>query len=114
MRTASAQGARDHGARVPRCQGARGPRMPRSRLIRTPAPSALARWHLSTLAPCTQALACYAGSSFAYFASSFLTPTLLNRTVTLKSSLCSSTAITLPTPNCACLTRIPARTSPAA
>ncbi len=33
----------------------------------------------------------YAGSSFAYFASSFFTPTRLKRTVIFKSSLCSST-----------------------
>ena len=33
----------------------------------------------------------YAGSSFAYFASSFFTPTMLKRTVIFRSSLCSST-----------------------
>ena len=42
----------------------------------------------------------YAGSSFAYFDSSFFNPTEAKRTVTFRSSLCSSTAITVPTPNC--------------
>ena len=35
---------------------------------------------------------------------------VLNRTVIFRSSLCSSTAITVPTPNCAWLTRMPGRT----
>ena len=51
----------------------------------------------------------YAGSSFAYLASSFFTPTALKRTVTFKSSLCSSTATIFPTPNCGWRTRMPAR-----
>ena len=56
----------------------------------------------------------YAGSSFANFASSFFWPTVLKRTVILKSSVCSSTARTSPTPNCACLTRMPGPRPPAA
>ena len=51
-----------------------------------------------------------AGSSFANFASSFFCPTVWKRTVIFRSSLCSSTASTVPTPNCAWRTRMPGRT----
>ena len=40
------------------------------------------------------------------------TPTVLKRTVILKSSVCSSTARTTPTPNCACLRACPADARP--
>ena len=52
----------------------------------------------------------YAGSSPAYFASSFFVPTAANFTVSLKSSPCSSTLSTVPTPNCRWRTRMPVRT----
>ena len=52
----------------------------------------------------------YAGSSPAYFASSFFVPTAANLTVTLKSSPCSSMSRTVPTPNWRWRTRMPVRT----
>ena len=64
-----------------------------------------------TLSPDGGARTSQAGSSFAYLASSFFTPTAVNRTVTFKSSLCSSTAMTVPTPNCAWRTRMPVRSA---
>ncbi len=94
-REAGGEGRGERRRRRRRCRGA-GPETPE-----TPQPKIGRRM---TMAP----IATPARASRTSPAASSRRPTL-KRTVTFRSSLCSSTAMTVPTPNCAWRTRIPVR-----
>ncbi len=110
-RAADRDGRRGRGRRhrEARREGSRERRRAAGRAGRPPAGGRAAHDVTPAVASGFSRTTLYAGSSFAYFASSFLTPTRLKRTVIFRSSLCSSTDTTVPTPNWAWRTRMPVR-----